>query len=266
MDTDGSWNATRQQAVFSSVDKALSETVRSILLTLGERAIVNEAAATGFGVTTTVFQVTWRPMRFVPFTLSRKADSVTLSRGHSWRRLVTAVESTVTVPTQCITVDADDGCFLVGEQMVPTHNSTRNPRNASGYLKKPYPEQVGLQLAGYRNAKYAAVWRPRRFEKFRRRYYLLGPEERELAVPVPEVDTGLVIQITPESCEAYPIRCDEEVHEAFLYALEAFRWVQETSKTVMTDPLLPASGRDIRAADPRTLTEDEHVDLQKRNR
>jgi hypothetical protein len=86
------------------------------------------------------------------------------------------------------------------------------------------------------------VWRPRRFEKFRRRYYLLSAAERELAVPVPEVDTGLVIQLSPESCESYPIRCDGEVHTAFLYVLEAFRWMNETSKTVMSDAL--ASNRD----------------------
>lgn len=135
---------------------------------------------------------------------------------------------------------ADAFLTIDGVRFIVDYKSSRNPRNASGYAKKPYPEQVGLQLAAYRNADYAAVWRPRRFEKMRRRYYLLGPGERELAVPVPEVDTGLVIQITPESCEAYPIRCDTEVHEAFLYCLEAFRWMQETSKTVMSDPLMPA--------------------------
>jgi len=70
-------------------------------------------------------------------------------------------------------------------------------------------------------------------EKFRRRYYLLSETERAAAEPVPEVDGGLVIQITPESCEAYPMRCDEEVHRAFLYVTEAFRWVEQTSKTAM---------------------------------
>lgn len=127
-----------------------------------------------------------------------------------------------------------------GVRFIADYKSSRNPRDGQGRAKTPYPEQVGLQLAAYRNADYAAVWRPRRFEKMRRRYYLLGPTERELAVPVPEVDTGLVIQITPESCESYPIRCDAEVHTAFLYCLEAFRWMQETSKTVMTDALVPA--------------------------
>ena len=124
-----------------------------------------------------------------------------------------------------------------GVRFIVDYKSSRKPVDSQGKPKTPYPEQVALQLAAYRNAEFAAVWRPRRFEKFRRRYYALSAAERELAVPVPEVDTGLVIQITPEACEAYPIRCHEPVHMAFLYAMEAFRWISETSKTVMGQPL-----------------------------
>lgn len=176
-----------------------------------------------------------------------------------------ATEVCVYSPTYGYAGQAD--CFLTidGVRFIGDYKGTRNPRDSQGRPKTPYAEQVGIQLAAYRNADYAAVWRPRRFEKWRRRYYLLGAAERELAVPVPEVDTGLVIHITPESCEAYPIRCDDEVYAAFLYTLEAFRWLNETSKLVMGEPLTQGS-RDARSADPRTLTEDELVQIQKRNK
>ena len=124
-----------------------------------------------------------------------------------------------------------------GVRFITDYKTSREPVDGQGRPKTPYPEQVGLQLAAYRNAPMAAVWRPRRFEKFRRRYYALSPTEQAMAVPVPEVDTGLVIQITPESCESYPIRCDEEVYTAFLYTLECFRWLQETSKHVLGEAL-----------------------------
>lgn len=124
-----------------------------------------------------------------------------------------------------------------GTKFLVDYKSSREPRDGQGKPKTPYPEQVGLQLAAYRYAELAAVWRPRRFEKWRRRYYALSQQEIDMAVPVPEVDTGLVIQITPESCEAYPMDCGTEAHLAFLYALECFRWINETSKTVMGDPL-----------------------------
>ena len=100
---------------------------------------------------------------------------------------------------------------------------------------------MGLQLAAYRWAKYAAVWRPRRLEHFRRRYYLLGPDEQAMAQPVPEVDTGLVIHITPEACEAFPIVCDEDVFESYLAVQDAARWVYRTSKHAMGEPLVPVT-------------------------
>lgn len=148
-----------------------------------------------------------------------------------------ATEVAVYSPTFGYAGQLDAMLTIDGVRFLTDYKSSRKPRDGRGNLKTPYPESVGLQLAAYRNAEYAAVWRPRRIEKFRRRYYLLGSAERELAVPVPEVDTGLVIQITPEHCEAHPIQCDAPVHEAFLFVLEAFRWVEQTSKTVMGEPL-----------------------------
>ena len=118
--------------------------------------------------------------------------------------------------------------------------STRKAVDAQGNPSTPYPEQVALQLAAYRWAKYAAVVRARRMERFRRRYYLLSDQEIAMAQPVPEVDTGLVIHITPESCEAFPIRCDEEVFEAYLAVQDSARWLYQTSKTVMSAPLVAA--------------------------
>lgn len=115
--------------------------------------------------------------------------------------------------------------------------STKKHVDNKGKPTTPYPEQVGLQLAAYRYAKYAAVWRPRRMEKFKRRYYLLSADERAMAQPVPEVDTGLVIHITPQSCEAYPIVCDETVFDAYLAVQDSARWLWQDSRAVMSDPL-----------------------------
>ena len=129
-----------------------------------------------------------------------------------------------------------------GVRYIADYKTTRKVLDSYGKPTKPYPEQVGLQLAAYRHAKYAAVWRPRRHERFRRRYYLLGPDERAMAAPVPEVDTGLVIHITPEACEAFPIVCDEDVFESYLAVQDAARWVFSTSRNVMGEPLTPVSG------------------------
>ena len=154
-----------------------------------------------------------------------------------------ATEVTVYHPTLGYAGTCDAFLTIDGVRFIADYKSTRKHLDTKGHPTTPYPEQVGLQLAAYRNATHAAVWRPRRMERFRRRYYLLSPDEQALAQPVPEVDTGLVIHITPQGCEAYPIVCDADVFEAFLAAQDAARWLWQTSRTVMSDPLTPAPER-----------------------
>jgi hypothetical protein len=155
-----------------------------------------------------------------------------------------ATEVCVYSPTYGYAGQCDAFLTIDGTRFIADYKSSREPFDGQGRPKTPYPESVGLQLAAYRGAEMAAVWRPRRFEQFRRRYYALSPQEQELAVPVPEVDTGLVIMLTTQACDAYPIKCDDEVHTAFLYCLEMARWVNETSKTVMGEPLTPETRPD----------------------
>lgn len=166
--------------------------------------------------------------------------SAMLDRFDGWLQRFTpsyqATEVTVYSPTYGYAGTADGFVTVDGFRAIIDYKSSREPYDSQGKPKTPYPE-VALQLAAYRWAEYAAVWRPRRVEKFRRRYYLLSAAERAMAEPVPEVDGGLCIHITPESCEAFPVRCDRAVHQQFLFVLEAARFVFETSKTVIGEPL-----------------------------
>lgn len=149
-----------------------------------------------------------------------------------------ATEVVVYHPTFGYAGTADAFLTVDGVPLIVDYKTSRDGYDGKGNAKTPYSE-AALQLAAYRHAEFAAVWRPRRIEKFRRRYYLLSEAEREKAVPVPPVDGGAVIHLTPDHCELFPVRCDEEVHRAFLYVLEASRWVNETSKGVIGIPLVP---------------------------
>lgn len=151
-----------------------------------------------------------------------------------------ATEVAVYHPDHSYAGTADGFLTLAGVRYIFEIKSSRKHVDARGKPTTPYPEQVGLQLAAYRHARYAAVWRPRRMEKFRRRYYLLGPDEQMMAQPVPEVDTGLVVHITPQGCDAYPIVCDEPVFEAYLAVQDTARWLWQDSRNVMGDPLVPS--------------------------
>jgi hypothetical protein len=159
-----------------------------------------------------------------------------------------AVEMTVFSPTYGY-AGTLDAIMRIGSvdgrvRVIGDYKSSRKSYDDKGNPSGPYSE-VALQLGAYRGAELAAVWRPRRVEQMRRRYYLLSPEERQLAVPMPEVEGGVVIHITPEHCIAYPVRCDRPVHEAFLYVVEAARWLFEMSKHVIGEPLVPVIDRRV---------------------
>lgn len=149
-----------------------------------------------------------------------------------------AAEVTVYSPEYKVAGTCDAFLTVDGVRFIADYKTTRKSFDSKGKPTGPYPE-VALQLAAYRYAELAAVWRPRRFEQFRRRYYLLSPEEQAAAVPVPEVDTGLVIHITPEHCTAHPVDCGEGTYDYFLFALEIARWTFEASKHVIGEPLVP---------------------------
>ncbi len=153
-----------------------------------------------------------------------------------------ATEVAVYHPTHGYAGTADAFLTIDGVRYIADYKTTRNSVDSKGKPSKPYPSEVGLQLSAYRHAEKAAVWRPRRHEKYRRRYYLLSPAEQAMAEPVPEVDTGLVIHIAPEHCDAFPIRCDDEVFESYLAVQDAARWVLALSRRAMSDPLVPTGG------------------------
>jgi len=153
-----------------------------------------------------------------------------------WQPEYMAAEMTVYSPTYGYAGTADGIMKIAGSVVNFDYKTSRKSHDKKGKPTGPYPE-VGLQIAAARYAEFAAGWRPRRFEEFRRRYYLLGEAERELALPVPKVDGGIVIHITPEHCTAFPVRCDEEMHRYFLYILEAARFNFNVAKTVIGAPL-----------------------------
>lgn len=165
-----------------------------------------------------------------------------LDRFDEWLQRFTpsyqATEVVVYHPTYGYAGQADAFLTIDGFRAIVDYKSSREGFDSKGNPKTPYAE-AALQLAAYRWAEFAAVWRPRRIEQFRRRYYLLSDVERDRAVPVPEVDGGLVIHVTPDHCEAFPVRCDQRVHEAFLFVQEAARWVNGLAKDVIGMPLVP---------------------------
>lgn len=147
-----------------------------------------------------------------------------------------AAEFTVYNPDAGYAGTCDAVMTVDGFRAITDYKTHMKPFDSRGKTSGAYPE-VALQLSAYRFAPIAATWRPRRYEKWRRRYYLLGDEEASQGIAPPEVDGGLCIVITPTHCTAYPVACDQEVYTQFLYIAEAARWSFDLSKRVIGEPL-----------------------------
>jgi hypothetical protein len=153
-----------------------------------------------------------------------------------WQPKYEAAEAAVYSPTYGYAGTLDAIAEIDGQRVLLDYKSSRKSVGADGKPSHPYPE-VALQLAAYRHADLMATWRARRFSQFRRRYYLLSPGESSIGAAMPKVDGGIVVHITPDHCDAYPVLCDEAVFRAFCYVIEVFRWTSELSKVVIGDPL-----------------------------
>lgn len=157
MDTDGTWNTARRRACFNSTDKALAESVRELVLTLGEKAHISEANTRGFGKEVVSYAVEFTPRSFIPFRLPRKVAKVQM-KGKKFdvagRRMIMSIESGPDVETACIGVDSPNHTYLCGKDMIPTHNTGSDHK---------WPTKVHTQLATYSHSK---IYNPVTGERF----------------------------------------------------------------------------------------------------
>jgi len=216
MDTDGTWNKKRRQAVFDVVDKQLAADVYELVVSLGWHASQSTFTKHGFGLEVTVYRVAFTPHRDNPFRhVAHKRDAVRVEgTAHGRRRLIVSVEPTVSVPTQCIAVDSPDHTYLCGEQMVPTHNSTNQQDDGKGiYVDSWLPQLTALAFAT-ETVEYEA-W------------------EEDGKVKVQEVGTGPwsppdrlgVIHLRgDEGYTFYELPLDKANHDVFLKMVDLVTW------------------------------------------
>ena len=160
-----------------------------------------------------------------------------------------ATECVVYSPTYRYAGQADAFAAFDHVPYIVDYKTSRKSWTKANKERGPYPE-AGLQLAAYRYAECAAIWRARRYQSYSRRYYLLSDTERDMAVPVPEVEGGVAVYVTPERYGVYPMRCGPDMFEAFLFVLEAARWQFNVAKHVVGNPLDAPHPRPIPPGDP----------------
>ena len=124
MDTDGTYNRIRNQAIFTTVDEELADSFCDLVKSLGMKPRKFRLTKNGFGLEIQAFDISFTPVEYNPFRLSRKANLVKLKNHRKSRhRAVTSVTPVASVPTQCIAVDSPDHTYLCTRAMIPTHNT-----------------------------------------------------------------------------------------------------------------------------------------------
>lgn len=149
LDSDGTWNTVRHQAVFVNLDKGLALAVHELAVSLGQRASWWEGRGSGFGRVVHQYRVSFTPAGLVPFLTAKGHDVDPAGTAKSRRRLIVSVEGVPSVPTACIAVDSPDRMYLAGEQMVPTHNTGKRNAGRSNVYLLPKKRTLMLYAAAY---------------------------------------------------------------------------------------------------------------------
>ena len=126
MDTDGHCD-TRGTATFVNINPALASDVFELAASLGLKPSLRQHFGTHKGKPYPFLQVSFQAMadEMPVFRLTRKQKYASKGlRTRSSRHAIVSVEPVPSEPCSCIQVDRDDGLYLIGRHMVPTHNST----------------------------------------------------------------------------------------------------------------------------------------------
>ena len=125
MDTDGCIHRPSRRASYVSANARLADDVAVLVRSLGMRATVvaDEPRISSSGIVgkQVIYTVSFSPSIPIPCELPRKRISG--FKVQYRRRGIVAVRRVAPKLGRCIQVAADDGIYLVGRGLVPTHNS-----------------------------------------------------------------------------------------------------------------------------------------------
>lgn len=142
MDTDGTAD-TYGRVELTLCNKTLAMDAAELIRTFGWKVHVKESDATLNGKAVgRRWRIKFSPDQIV-FHLPRKADRQSVDRRATTRRwYIMDVQEVPSVPTKCIEVDNDTHLYLIGETMVPTHNSIAGVNLATHAAELGHPSIV----------------------------------------------------------------------------------------------------------------------------
>lgn len=137
LDSDGYIYSANGRATFSTCEPELALSVARLVATFGWRVTTTwfepSASSSGIQGKQPVAQVCFQPELPIPCRLARKRDALRIDRMRR-RRSIEALEFGEFENGRCIQVAHPDGMYLVGDTLIPTHNSSLISRCLPPYL------------------------------------------------------------------------------------------------------------------------------------
>lgn len=145
LDTDGYISPENGQIEFCAKRKEHAEAVVELARSLGQKPVMFEGKATLYGkYCDTKYRVKWRPTENF-FYMPRKAAMfrpLGAQASRAMHRMIVEMEELPVETVRCISVASPNQLFLIGEGMIPTHNS----RAGAEWVKKKVEENPGCKL------------------------------------------------------------------------------------------------------------------------
>jgi hypothetical protein len=134
-----------------------------------------------------------------------------------------------------------DGIAVIeGKRVVVDIKTTAHGPNAKDKRGRPKARppfsEVPLQLTLYRNAERVGLLAERKEIQWRR-YYVLDEEAH--TEPMPEVDGGVCVVVSPEDYLVVPVDTSERIWKVCRHVIQVARYQTELSKVVFGPPLTP---------------------------
>lgn len=158
IDTDGYVYKETKRYCFSNVNYDLVKDTARLVRSLGWRATIARYApsvsTSGIKGKRTVYQLTFSVDVPVPTQLDRKR--LKTSNSLRRRRGIKAIRETRPEAGKCIQVAREDGLYLVGDHLIPTHNSEFTSKYFPSWFLGTFPKKKVI-LGSYESS-YAQTW------------------------------------------------------------------------------------------------------------
>ncbi len=146
IDTDGSLDRKHNRLVFTTADEKLKDTFCELVATFGWRTTVcvvePSLSSSGIRGKKQYWNIGFNPTEQIPCRIPRK-QQIEFSK----QRKISICEINKIPPVEGNCIEVEGGIYLVGKEMIPTHNSTTLTETLPSWYLMKHPDNSVIQVS-----------------------------------------------------------------------------------------------------------------------